>query len=78
VNLGLWGYGYKWMQKNLKIDDTIVKSNFVPGDGGQLLSIFPELDMVIVFTAGNYGVDPKSVYYNLINKYILPAVWSSS
>jgi len=30
--------------------------------------------MVIVFTAGNYGVDPKPVYYSILEEFILPAV----
>jgi CubicO group peptidase (beta-lactamase class C family) len=35
------GRSYRWYQSN--------------GNGGQLLIVLPELDLVVVFTAGNYG-----------------------
>jgi len=69
-----WGYGYHWMQAESRIGAQIVHSYFVPGDGNQILAVFPELSMVIVFTAGNYGRDPKSTYYSLFEEFILPAV----
>lgn len=69
-----WGYGYHWMQAESRIGDRVVRGCFVPGDGNQILAVFPELEMVVVFTAGNYGVDPKPVYYSLFENFILPAV----
>lgn len=73
-----WSYGYYWMQVDLKYKDRTIHSYFVPGDGGQLLSVFPGLDMLIVLTAGNYGTDVKSVCFSMIYNYILPAVVSSA
>mgnify|MGYP001029600185 CR=1 FL=1 len=72
-----WGYGYYWMQVDLKTRGGTVHSYFVPGDGGQLLAVFPDLDMVIVLTAGNYGRDVKSVCFSMIGRYVLPAVMPS-
>jgi CubicO group peptidase (beta-lactamase class C family) len=69
-----WGYGYHWMQTETRIGGGSVRSYFVPGDGNQILAVFPELDMVVVFTAGNYGRDPKPEYYALFARYILPSV----
>ena len=69
-----WGYGYHWMQKESRIGDRAVRSYFVPGDGNQILAVFPEFSMLVVFTAGNYGEDPKPIYYSLIEEFILPAV----
>ncbi len=69
-----WSYGYYWMQVDLNINDKTNHSYFVPGDGGQLFSIFPDLNIVIVFTAGNYGTDVKAVCFQLIYQYILPAL----
>jgi CubicO group peptidase (beta-lactamase class C family) len=69
-----WSYGYYWMQVDVNIDDRKIHSYFVPGDGGQLLAVFPDLKMVIVLTAGNYGTDVKSVCFAMIRKYILPAL----
>ena len=73
-----WKYGYYWMQVDLNYKDRKIHSYFVPGDGGQLIAVFPDLNMVIVFTAGNYGTDVKSVCFNMIYRYILPALQSIS
>jgi hypothetical protein len=62
------------MQVESRIGERVVRSYFVPGDGNQILAVFPELLMVVVFTAGNYGKDPKPVYYSLIDEFVLPAV----
>jgi CubicO group peptidase (beta-lactamase class C family) len=69
-----WGYGYHWMQAESRIGDRVLHSYFVPGDGNQIVVVFPEVRMVIVCTAGNYGRDPKSDYYSLLDEYILPAI----
>jgi CubicO group peptidase (beta-lactamase class C family) len=69
-----WGYGYHWMQTATRVGNREVHSYFVPGDGNQILAVFPELGTVVVFTAGNYGKDPKPVYYSLFEDFILPAV----
>jgi CubicO group peptidase (beta-lactamase class C family) len=69
-----WGYGYHWMQTETRIGDSHVHCYFVPGDGNQILAVFPELEMVVVFTAGNYGQDPKPKYYSLFTEFILPSV----
>jgi CubicO group peptidase (beta-lactamase class C family) len=69
-----WGYGYHWMQAESRIGNHVVRSYFVPGDGNQILAVFPDFAMVVVFTAGNYGKDPKPVYYSIFEEFILPAV----
>jgi CubicO group peptidase (beta-lactamase class C family) len=68
-----WGYGYHWMLAESRIGNQVIHSYFVPGDGNQILAVFPEIRMVIVCTAGNYGRDPKSAYYSLFEEFILPA-----
>ena len=42
------------------------------GWGGQEIMVFPELDMVVVFTGGNYA--KKTKLYRLLKKQVLPAV----
>ena len=42
------------------------------GWGGQEIMVFPELEMVVVFTGGNYAA--KSHLYKIIRRYVLPAV----
>ncbi|MFC2103536.1 serine hydrolase domain-containing protein [Bacteroidota bacterium] len=56
------GYGYGWwLGKN--------GSYYARGAGGQIISVYPERDMVVVFT----GAD-SYVWQNLTNEFILPAV----
>jgi CubicO group peptidase (beta-lactamase class C family) len=69
-----WGYGYHWTQAESQIGGRLVRSYFVPGDGNQIVAVFPDLATVVVFTAGNYGKDPKPVYYELFEEFIIPAV----
>lgn len=69
-----WGYGYYWMQANAEVQGRSLPSFFAPGDGNQILAVFPQFRMVVVMTAGNYGRDPKSTYYSLFEDFILPAV----
>jgi len=66
-----WGYGYQWMQADLKYKGRTIHSYFVPGDGGQILCVFPDLDMVIAFTAGTYGPNVKMTCYNMIHRIFL-------
>jgi CubicO group peptidase (beta-lactamase class C family) len=69
-----WGYGYHWMQAEVRFGNRKIQTYFVPGDGNQILAVFPEFEMVVVFTGGNYGKDPKSVYLSIFESIILPAV----
>lgn len=71
--LSRWGYGYHRMQAETRVGNRVLRSYFVPGDGNQILAVFPEAEMVVVFTAGNYGRDPKPDYFSLFEKFILPA-----
>jgi CubicO group peptidase (beta-lactamase class C family) len=67
-------FGYYWNEMKYDFDGEEEKAFFVPGDGGQFLVVLPSLKMVIVFTAGNYGVNPTTIYWNLIKNEILPAI----
>jgi CubicO group peptidase (beta-lactamase class C family) len=67
LSLELKEYPYK---------DRRVRGYFAAGNGGQIFMAIPELDLVVVFTGGNYGDAttlriPQRV---LVPDYILPAV----
>ena len=66
------GYGYTWWTSELSHKGNEIKMFRAGGWGGQEIMVFPEVDMVIVFTGGNY--DKKTTLYKLLEKYILPAV----
>jgi CubicO group peptidase (beta-lactamase class C family) len=68
------GFGYYWNKMFYDYDGKTENAIFVPGDGGQFLVIFPSLEMVIVFTAGNYSKDATKTYWSIIENSILPAL----
>lgn len=71
-------YGYLWEHKYFIINGTQYNSYMASGNGGQKINIWPELDMITVFTGGNYNsyqLYGKSTPPNeLIPKYILKAL----
>ncbi|PKD17033.1 6-aminohexanoate hydrolase [Salegentibacter salinarum] len=71
-------YGYLWEHKYIVIDGHQYNSYLASGNGGQKINIWPELDMITVFTGGNYNsyvLYGKSTPPNdMIPKYILNAV----
>lgn len=68
-------YGYHWWINRFRLKGNKIKAYSAQGLGGQFIFIFPDLDMVVISTAGNYN-DNKVAYQTLemIYKYILPAV----
>lgn len=71
-------YGYLWEHKYFIIDGKQYNSYLASGNGGQKINIWPELDMITVFTGGNYNsyqLYGKSTPPNeMIPKYILKSV----
>jgi CubicO group peptidase (beta-lactamase class C family) len=72
----LTGYGYQWWLYEFTMDNEIIKAYVAAGWGGQYIFVFPALDMIVVFTAGNYSTPHGQVFnmmYNIVNKHVLPA-----
>ena len=71
-------YGYLWKHKYFIINGKQYNSYMATGNGGQKINIWPELDMITVFTGGNYNsyeLYGKSTPPNeMIPNYILKAV----
>jgi CubicO group peptidase (beta-lactamase class C family) len=66
------GYASQWWTKNFVIGDVSVSSFSARGWGGQRIVAFPDLNAVVVFTAGNYDtVDPIN---EMIYRYVIPSV----
>ncbi|MCG8698435.1 MAG: beta-lactamase family protein [Bacteroidales bacterium] len=66
------GYSYTWWTSELKHNGNIVKMYRAGGWGGQSIMVFHDLNMVIVFTGGNYA--SRSKLYRLIKNYVLPSI----
>jgi len=67
------GYGYLWWLSDVQIGGTPVHSFAASGYGGQVIAVFPDLDMVVVITGGNYEHD-EGQPFQVMEKFILPAV----
>ncbi len=71
-------YGYFWQHKYFVIDGKEYNSYLATGNGGQKINIWPELDMITIFTGGNYNsyaLYGKSTPPNeMIPNYILKAI----
>lgn len=72
------GYGYFWKHKYFVVNGKQYNSYMASGNGGQKINIWPELNMITVFTGGNYNsylLYGKSTPPNeMIPKYILEAL----
>ena len=64
------GYGYQWWRGTFESGDTA--TYFAAGWGGQFIYVLPEMDIVIVFTGGNFE-GSYSGFYIMINDHILAA-----
>jgi CubicO group peptidase (beta-lactamase class C family) len=49
------GDGFAWHRNTLKSGTRTYREYEANGNGGQFLIVVPELDLAVVFTAGNYG-----------------------
>ena len=47
--------GYAWHLNRLKAGERTFQDYEATGNGGQLLIVVPEADLVVAITAGNYG-----------------------
>ncbi len=71
-------YGFLWLHKFFTIDGRRYNSYMASGNGGQKINIWPELDMITVFTGANYNsyqLYGKTTPPNeMIPKFILPSL----
>lgn len=72
---GKFGYAYFWWKYNFEVGAQTIEATIAWGYGGQYIFIFPQLNMVTVFTSGNYDDYELEIQpFTLLEKYILPAV----
>jgi CubicO group peptidase (beta-lactamase class C family) len=68
-------YGYLWWTVDYPYRGRTITAHFASGNGGQVIVVVPEADMVIGAFGGNYGGQTGwSVVRDYIPKYVLPAV----
>lgn len=68
------GYGYQWWQKTYSYNSKSYASFFASGWGGQNIIIIPDLNLVIVTTAGNWYEVERISPFSIVSDYIIPSV----
>lgn len=69
------GYGYLWWVEEYPFRDRTIRSYASLGLGGQMVVVFPELDLVVATQGGSYSSNGWRYFGGeLIPKHILPAV----
>ena len=68
--------GYAWHLNTLRVGDRTYREYEANGNGGQFLIVVPELDLAIVFTAGNYRHGGVWLRFRdvLVPQVIIPAI----
>jgi CubicO group peptidase (beta-lactamase class C family) len=68
-------YGYLWWLKSFPARDTKFAAFYMSGMGGNRVTVFPALDLVVVITTTNYRVrNAHQLTEQLLTDYILAAV----
>jgi len=64
-------YGYYWYKEDYKSTSLKTPIIFSSGNGGQYIMIIKELDLVVVFTQGNYNSYKAKQAFDILAKYII-------
>lgn len=69
------GYGYQWWRDDLERDGTPLGIFSAQGYGGQAIYVWPDADLVVVFTGRNWGEEAttRSVPHEVMADWIIPA-----
>ena len=70
-----WGYGYLWWVGETIINDQAIKAFWAAGNGGNYIFILPKLEMVVVFTGGNYSTILELQVFGMLRNYLIPAAF---
>lgn len=65
-------YGYYWYTERIQTDSFKEDVLFASGNGGQYIMIIKRLDLVVVFTQGNYNSWRAKRAFDLLARFILP------
>ncbi len=71
-------YGYQWWISPFKVNGCNIPSFSAQGHGGQLIFVFPSLNMVVVFTSGYDDYKNMDQPFQIVERYLIPAVLVSN
>jgi hypothetical protein len=67
------GYGYFWWRPTFRVGGQEFTPYEAGGGGGQFIFAFPELDMVVAMTGGDWEDTMISEFGSMMTEYILPS-----
>lgn len=67
-------YGYQWWTSTYTAGDNPVPAFSAAGNGGQYIFVVPGLNLVVVFTGGNYAPLNQGQPHGLMRNIIVPAM----
>ena len=72
-------YGYGWWIRDVNVGGRTYHTFRAAGNGGQMVIVIPELDIVVTFMGGNYNQGPVWWRWNdeFVPKFIIPAATSN-
>ncbi|UII31836.1 beta-lactamase family protein [Fulvivirga ulvae] len=65
-------YGFLWWNVPFQINGNITVAKLATGNGGQYIFIFPELNLVAVFTGGAYNSPDDKLPFAIVKDVLLP------
>jgi CubicO group peptidase (beta-lactamase class C family) len=69
------GYGYQWWRRPFRLYGDIINAWYALGYGGQYIFIINKLDLLVVYTSGNYERDyAYTQAIDIMDNYILKAL----
>jgi CubicO group peptidase (beta-lactamase class C family) len=67
-------YGYLWWRGRQTVNGQVLEAFWAQGNGGQVIFVCPTLDLVAVFTGGNYNSLYDFQFMGMLVSHILPAM----
>ena len=67
-------YGYLWWNLPFQYQGRAIQCKLATGNGGQYIMVFPDLELVAVFTGGAYNSQDDKLPFALMNRVILPSL----
>lgn len=67
-------YGYLWWNFTFPTESKEHKAVAATGNGGQYIMIFPDQDLIAVFTGGAYNLPDDQLPFSIVNKVYLPSL----
>ncbi len=71
-------YGYLWWSLPFASLDKVHMAKMATGNGGQYILVFPNLEMVVVFTGGAYNSEKDKIPFIMVRDVLLPTFGGSS